>query len=399
MRHSITKDSHQNRRRARTAGLALAATVALLAGCERGAPLDPDPTVDLGRTAPGTVPGAVYTMTNDAAGNAVMVFTRSSDGALTPVGPVMTGGLGSGGGLGNQGSIALSQDRRFLFVVNAGSDDVTSFAVSPKGLTQVARVPSGGARPVSLTVHDDLLYVLNADGGGSIAGFRVRGDGTLSPIAGSARPLSGAAVTAPAQIAFSRDGRVLAVSEKATSLIDIYVVGSDGTASAPHVYPSAGDTPFGLAFGLRGDLIVSEAFGGAAGTASASSYRVSSDGGLQLVTGSLGNTQTAACWAAVTKDGRFAYTSNTPANTISGYRIDADGSLSLIDADGLTAVTNPGDLPLDIDFSHDGRYLYVLNSGVGSVGAYAIRGDGSLTHLGNTDALLVAGVANGIAAW
>jgi 6-phosphogluconolactonase (cycloisomerase 2 family) len=398
MRHSTTKDSY-HRRRARTAGLALAAAVALLAGCERGAPLDPDLTADLSRATPGTVPGAVYTMTNDAAGNAVMVFRRSGDGSVTPVGAVMTEGLGSGGGLGNQGSIALSHDRRFLFVVNAGSDDVTSFAVSPEGLTLATRVPSGGTRPVSLTVHEDLLYVLNADGGGSIAGFRVRGDGTLSPIAGSARPLSGAAVTAPAQIAFSRNGRVLAVSEKATSLIDIYVVSSDGTASAPQVYPSAGATPFGLAFGLRGDLIVSEAFGGTAGTASASSYRVSSDGGLELVTASLGNTQTAACWAAVTKDGRFAYTSNTPPNTISGYRIDPDGSLSLIDADGLTAVTNPGDQPLDIGFSHDGRYLYVLNSGVGSVGAYAIAGDGSLSHLGNTAELLVPGVANGIAAW
>jgi 6-phosphogluconolactonase len=398
MRHS-TPDSHHHRRRTRWAGFTLAATVALLAGCERGTPLEPDLTADFSRTAPGTVPGAVYTMTNEAAGNAVMVFMRSGDGGLTPAGAAMTGGFGSGGGLGNQGSIVLSHDRRFLFVVNAGSDDVTSFAVSPEGLTRIARVASGGARPVSLTVHHDLLYVLNAEGGGSIAGFRVRGDGTLSPIAGSVRPLSGAATTAPAQIAFSRDGRVLAVSEKATSLLDIYVVDSDGMASAPQVYPSAGDTPFGLAFGLRGDLIVSEAFGGAAGTASASSYRISNDGGLQVVTASLGNTQTAACWAAVTKDGRFAYTSNTPANTISGYRIGADGSLSLIDADGLTAVTNPGDRPLDIGFSHDGRYLYVLNSGVGSVGAYAIGGDGALTHLGNTDELLVPGVVNGIAAW
>jgi 6-phosphogluconolactonase (cycloisomerase 2 family) len=339
-------------------------------------------------------------MTNAADGNTVHAFSRAGDGTVTPAGTYGTGGLGSGGGLGNQGSITLSGDHQFLFVVNAGSDEVSSFAVHPNGLELVDRVSSGGMRPVSLTVHQDVLYVLNAGGEGNITGFVVGAGGTLDPIAGSTRPLSADAGTGAAQIAFSRTGAFLAVSEKATNVIDIYVVNGDGTASGPYAQPSSGQTPFGLSFGLRNELVVSEAVGASPGEAAASSYRVLSDGTLEVITGTLGNTQTAACWAAVSVDGRFAYTSNTPSNTISGYRIDPkDGSLSLLDADGLTVSTAAGDRPLDIGFSHDGRYLYVLNSGVGTVGSYAIAGHGALTHLGDTDAVLVPGVANGIAAW
>jgi len=375
-----------------------AGAIALLSACNADRAVMPDAQASFRAASAGTR-GAVYSNTNDALGNAVAVFARDARGALTFTGTVSTGGLGSGGGLGNQGSLALSDDNRFLFVVNAASNDVSAFAISPDGLSLVDRVSSGGSLPVSITVSHGLVYVLNADGPGNIAGFRVAANGSLSPIPGSVRPLSGAATTGAAQIAFSRDGRTLAVSEKATNTIDIFTVDRHGVASAPNAGPSAGTTPFGLSFGHRGILVVSEA-GGGAGLASASSYRVGRDGTLDVITPTLVNTQTAACWATVSKDGRFAYTSNTPSGTISGYRIDAaDGSLSLVDADGRTVVTNPGDAPLDIGFSNDGRYLYALNSGVGSVGAYAIGADGSLTHLGDTDPVLVPGVANGMAAW
>ena len=74
--------------------------------------------------------GAVYTSTNLVSGNAVAVFDRGADGALTAAGQYPTGGLGTGGGLGNQGALAVSNGGRFLFVVNAGSDDVSAFGSS-----------------------------------------------------------------------------------------------------------------------------------------------------------------------------------------------------------------------------------------------------------------------------
>ena len=68
-------------------------------------------------TQGGEAAGAVYTMTNDAANNQVVIFSRGEDGILTRAGSIPTGGRGSGGGLdplGSQGSIVLSPDNRWL---------------------------------------------------------------------------------------------------------------------------------------------------------------------------------------------------------------------------------------------------------------------------------------------
>jgi len=47
-------------------------------------------------------------------------------------------------------------------------------------------VSSGGVLPVSVAVHDNLVYAATAGNGGSnYTGFRLRRDGRLTPIAGS----------------------------------------------------------------------------------------------------------------------------------------------------------------------------------------------------------------------
>jgi len=342
--------------------------------------------------------GAVYTMTNDAAGNAVIVITRQADGRLTAATQIATGGLGSGGGLGNQGALALTDSQRWLFVVNAGSHDISSFAVTNTGLELVDRVASGGLRPISVTVNRNLLYVLNAGGqvgdADTISGFRIGPHGTLAPIPGSTRSLS-AASTAPAQISFNPEGTTLVVTEKATNLIDVYEVTRNGVALPPAVYASAGLTPFGFAFGKRGVLVVSEAFGGAPEASALSSYLLDEDG-LQLVSASVLTTETAACWLAITNDGRYGYTTNAGSGTISGYRIGFDGALSLLDADGETGITGPGSTPLDLAFSRDGRYLYSLNAGTSSLSTFRVAADGSLQPQAGVSGLPAG--ANGLAA-
>jgi hypothetical protein len=96
--------------------------------------------------------GMVYTMTNSAVrGNAIVACGRQEDGSLELVDVFPTGGLGSGpaptstvfgspvpataDGLGSQGSLILSADRRFLFAVNA--------AAIPSPVCSSAR-PTGG---------------------------------------------------------------------------------------------------------------------------------------------------------------------------------------------------------------------------------------------------------------
>src|SRR5262249_36315574 len=149
-----------------------------------------------------------------------------------------------------------------VFAVNAGSNDVSSFAIGPHGVNLVGRASSGGTTPISLTTHGDLLYVLNAGGTGNISGLRIRNDGSLGAIAGSSQPLSSSA-SGPAQIGFDPDGDALVVTEKSTNRIVVYHV-TEGLAGEPAAHPSNGMTPFGFAFDRRDDLLVSEAFGGKA---------------------------------------------------------------------------------------------------------------------------------------
>jgi 6-phosphogluconolactonase len=335
---------------------------------------------------------AVYTLTNEAGGNAVAAFNRGADGTLTPAGIYPTGGLGSGDALGSQGAVILSQNGRLLLAVDAGSDEISSFRVARDGsLAFIDRIASGGDRPISVTIHRRLVYVLNAGGSGNISGFTVGTDGALAPLPGSTRPLSGAA-TGPAQVSFNPEGKVLVVTEKATNLISTYTVNHSGMASGPNVQGSAGATPFGFAFDNRGRLFVSEAFGGAPDASATSSYRLSRSGTLSVVSPSVGTTETAACWVVVTRNGRFAYVTNTGSGTVSGYAIGRHGSLTLLDPDGVTAVTGAGSSPIDADFSQNGRFVFVLNDGTDSIAGFRVRGDGSLTPVGEVFGLPASSV-------
>ena len=308
-----------------------------------------------------------------------------------------TGGLGSGGGLGNQGALALAGGGRFLFAVNAGSNDLSAFRIGRDGPVLIDRIGSGGAVPISVTVHRDLLYALNAGNGiapGSISGFRIGALGTLSAIPGSTRLLSAASV-GPAQIQFDPAGETLVVTEKATNAISTYTVDHDGLPTGPNVQPSNGATPFGFAFDRRGHLIVPEAFGGAA--SALSSYDVDPAGLLTTISPSvLAGAERAACWVVVTRNGKYAYTTNTGSGTISAYAIGSDGSLSLIDADGIAAAT--GGSPIDAALSGNGRFLYALNSSLNTIDAFRVSEDGSLTPLaaGGVAGLPIG--ANGLAA-
>jgi 6-phosphogluconolactonase len=326
----------------------------------------------------GGSPGAVYTMTNSAAGNAVLVFDRSSDGELGSPTAYATGGSGTGAGLGSQGALILTRNGRWLLAVNAGSDEVSVFRVGSSGLTLTDRVASGGDRPISVTAHGRLVYVLHAGATSNITGFTLSHDGELSPLAGSTRPLSTAAPD-PAQLEFDPHGRQIVVTEKATNRILTYEVQSDGTVAPAIVHAAAGMTPFGFTFS-RNRLIVSEAFGGAANASATSSY-VLGGGDLDVVSSSVGTTETAACWAVVTKNGKFAYVTNTGSGTVSGYRVANDGSLTLLDDDGVTGTTGPGSSPIDAALSVNSKFLYVLNAGNRSISAFRVQADGGLTAL------------------
>jgi 6-phosphogluconolactonase len=261
--------------------------------------------------------GFVYVMTNQASNNTVLVFHRNADGSVSKIQEVSTHGQGSGGGgdpLGSQGALTLSDDGRLLLAVDAGSNEVSSLAVTEDGLQFVNKASSGGTKPVSVALRGDTAYVLNAGGTPNVAAFRIDFRGNLTMIGGSTRALPGGANAAPAQVGISPDGEVLVVTEKNTSKIDLFPI--DDATGAPSTVLSDGATPFGFTFGRDRTLIVSEA---AASTFS--SYQIQSvenSPTLQTITKSLPDGGAAACW--IVTDGRFAFAANSASNTISCSR-------------------------------------------------------------------------------
>jgi 6-phosphogluconolactonase len=322
--------------------------------------------------------GYVYTLSNQPSSNDVLVYRRASDGRLTFTGSYPTGGTGTGTGLGNQGAIVFSDNKKYLLAVNPGSNTISALQVTGNNLHLRSTVSSGGIRPVSITSHDDIVYVLNQGGNGSIAGFKLRPNGQLVPIPNSIRPLSVNAPTDPAQISFVLHGSVVVITEKATNTITTYTINDAGMPGARHSIMSSTPTPFGFAPGKLGNIFVSEAAGGAPGASVLSSYRVQWNGQISVVEGSVGAGQTAACWVVITSDGRFAYTTNTGSNNLSTFAVNIfSGSIDVHDP---VSATSPGG-PIDAALSEGSKYLYVLNSMAHSISAYKVGANGSLAPI------------------
>lgn len=332
------------------------------------------------------VAGYVYTLSNQASGNRVLAYSRSSSGKLNYVTGYATGGNGTGAGLGSQGAVTLSDDD-ILLAVNAGSNSLTSFKVSDRGLQWKSTIASGGTTPISVTVHGRLVYVLNAGGSGNISGFWLDDAGKLHSLPYSTRPLSSSA-SGPAQISFVQDGKVLVVTEKATNKIISYTITDEGTPGAMHMLTSANTTPFGFAVGSDGNIYVSEAAGGAPGASTVSSYHVNTNGTISLITGPISAGQTAACWVVVTNNEKYVYATNTGSDNVSSFSAAHNGALSVLNgADGTNIKT-----PIDAALSSNSRFLYVLNSGNQSITAMEVDHNGSLSFLQNITGLAVGDV-------
>lgn len=325
--------------------------------------------------------GAVYTLSNAADGNAVMAFDRDAQGRLTFTGAYPTGGLGNGSGLGSQNALVQSHNGQRLLAVNAGSNDVSVFAVSPMGLVLTDVEPSLGPSPTSVSLRESKVYVLNAGEPNSVTGFTLSPAGELTPVARAVASLSGS-MTDPAQVGIAPGAMQLFVSERATNTIDIFPIQADGTLGVPEFVPSVGATPFGFEFTQGDILIVSEAFGGDPDESAVSSYAITGPGMIDVISPSVPTTETAACWIAITRGGRFAYATNTGSGTVTGYSISpGTGAIASLDANGITGDLGRGTNPLDAAITRDNRFLYVVSPATGEIAAFFIRKNGSLEKL------------------
>ena len=326
--------------------------------------------------------GTVFALTDNTAGNAVAAYSRAPNGTLTQAGSYRTGGRGGAltGSVvdhtASQGALASDEAHGLLIAVNPGSNTVSVFRVHGDRLTLSQVLPSGGDFPVSVAVHGDHAYVLNALGGGSLSGYRIAG-GRLAPVAGSHRALhlgttaSSAFTATPGQVAFTPDGSQLLVATKgSTNAVDVFAVHGDGRLSAsPVVNSLPGAVPFAVAFDQAGHVALAEA-----GPSAIATFSLSRGGHLTSLdvkdTG-----QMATCW--VVRAGQYLYTSNAGSGSVSGYRPGQSGALTAL---GNTA-TDAG--TVDPASAAGGRFVYVRAGAAGVVDEFAVGAGGALTPIGS----------------
>ena len=337
---------------------------------------------------------AVFVQTDNTAGNQIVAYHREGDGALTFVATYDTGGLGGilngsvSDHLASQGSLTYDPVNELLYAVNAGSNTVSVFSVKGDSLSLQQVISSGGQFPVSVAVHGDVVYVLNALGGGSVQGYvYVTSFGRLIPFPASNRNLGLTIPTdttqfthTPGQVSFSPDGSQLVVTTKANGNdIDVFHVGPFGDLStAPVVNPEPGTVPFAVTFDGAGHLVVANA-----GTNALSTFALRPDGTTTLLD-AVGTGAAATCWVALARG--FLYASNTGSATVSAFASSASGTLSLLGS----SPTDPG--TVDASATANGNYLYVQTGGNGVVDGFHVGVDGGLTPEGS---VTVPGAAGG----
>jgi 6-phosphogluconolactonase len=333
------------------------------------------------------VVGHVYVNDNTAGVNTIAGFDRDADGSLTPIpgSPFAVGGSGAGHADASQGSLQRSSDGRYLLAVDAGSDQISVLRIMPDRSLQIADVvSSNGGNPVSIAVDGRLVYVANADPDKpNYTGFTLNSGGHLRAIPDSTVPLP--AGSQPGDVLFSGDGTKLVGTRVGTSLIDSVTVGDDGLLTAAPGSPFAHQTgvfgQFGSEFRPTNpvQLFVSNAHTSTNGPApgSVSAYTDAADGTLTPIGGSpFANSGTASCWVEISHDGQYLFTVNTASSTVASYLIGADGSLTAT----ANAPIRNGKGAEDARLSPDGSTLWVVNSGADAVDAFSVEG-GTLTEL------------------
>jgi 6-phosphogluconolactonase len=353
-----------------------------------------------------TVIGHVYINDNTAPINTVAGFDRHVDGSLTamPGSPFVVGGSGAGHADASQGSLQLSADGRYLLAVDAGSNQISVQRIKPDGTLRPVGAPvaSGGVDPVSIAVHSDLVYVANAGPGSNpgdtnYTGFTLNAGGQLRPIADSTYVLPND--SKPGQVLFNNDGTRLAGTRIASSQIDSFTVGSDGRLTpapgspydAQAFSPAQGYGQLGSEFNPinPNQLFVSDAHtaaGSAAFPGLVSSFTDAADGSLSPVGAPVANDGGAACWIEISHDGSFLFVVNTASASISSYSIGTGGTLTFLHS---TSSGQIGAGAEDARLSPDGTTLWVVESGTNTVTGFTVNG-GTLTPLTNTSGPLGA---------
>ena len=358
--------------------------------------------------------------------------------------------------IGSITSFVVAADGKLTFASKVASGGLFPDSLAVKTLPAVGRNPGFQPGQGPASQPGDVIYALNAGGPGipacqkvpsisgkpNITGFTVDSHGVMTrvgtvlasaqainpgPASGTGENCSGAVgfmgltgapaadfqcglnppsfPRSPAQVKFTPAGDQLVVSVKGTNTIYVFPIDQNGRAGNPTVTQAPGPgipSYFGMTFDRQAHLVITELFGtatsiphGAAGAVS--TFTITKAGQLFPISKSVSDGGTAACWIALDPaSGKFAYVANNLSNGISSYKVASDGSVSLLQAVA-AAGSGPNDLAVALEGGNS--FLYVVNAGNGTVGAFKIRTNGALTTLLPTATGLPAAGAQGIAAY
>ncbi len=325
---------------------------------------------------------ALFVETDASSGNSVLSYSQSSDGTISFAGSYLTGGDGATAAnatadpLASQGGLVLANNGANLIATNPKSDTVTVFAVDGTHLVAEQQVPSGGLFPDSIATSGRFVAVLNAGGAGSVAEFQWRGD-QLVAIPGQVRSLGLSNTTPPdfhhgaGQVGYTPNGQHLIVTTKlSTNSYDVFAVDNTGALSAtPTVTPAVNALPFSFTFDSAGNVVATEA-----SNSSVTTYRVNTNGTLTTL-GTVSDGAAALCW--ISGANGYFFGSNAGSATVSSFTEGANGAPVLVNA--TAASTHSG--TTDSVVSPDGHFLYVESGGAGTIDAFGIASNGSLTPI------------------
>lgn len=133
----------------------------------------------------------------------------------------------------------MSPDDRFLYVSDPDTDQLFAFSrnLQTGSLALIQQVASGGDGPTGLGLTPDgrFLYAAHADG--TLPGFAVAADGTLTALAGPA-PAYAAGPTLSYTLGFLEDA--VFVGDAAASSLNAFRIGANGALTQLPGYPRGG---------------------------------------------------------------------------------------------------------------------------------------------------------------
>lgn len=253
-------------------------------------------------------------------------------------------------------AIALSADRKRLFVADSGGDAFRGYKVSGAGaltaeLTGSPQPLGSSAYGVAVTPDGEYAYG-SAQSDGLIAGFKVAGNGTISPTAQGTVPVGGG----PNALVVDRKGKRL-FSANIDGTISVFAIATNGALEEIAGSPfTTGPQPYALALAPDGKTLYLADRDSPISAVHA--HRIASDGSLTELAGSPYPTGGDNAFSVtVSPDGRNVYAGNYSSDTIAGFDVQGSGALTAQPGSPYPATENPTGLTMNAG----GEYLYAVS--------------------------------------